>query len=149
MDSLTASKCSRCLHTQRDILKKALLEDAINSLNNGKTSGLDGFPCKFYKVFKEPLRSIFCATFSLVFECGDGPRCLEQFWLRLHTSSVIHLSVKAFPKSLNLKFLITENHNWIIFVNADYLIINKLSYGFLVLIIESKKVRYSCSTKII
>lgn len=68
MDSLTASKCPTCLHTQRDVLEKALVEETINSLNNGKTAGLDGFPNKFYKAFKETRRSIFCATFSMAFE---------------------------------------------------------------------------------
>lgn len=76
MDSLIPFECCTCLQTQRDVLEKTLVEEIINSLNNRKASGLDGFPYKFYKAFKETQRSIFCATFSMAFECDDEPRHL-------------------------------------------------------------------------
>lgn len=66
MHSLTASKCPIRQHTQRADVEKALVEETINSLDYGKTAGLDVFPYKFYKIFKETLISIYYATFTMV-----------------------------------------------------------------------------------
>lgn len=104
-----------------------------------KTAVLDGFPYKFYEVFKEIQRAIFWATFSMAFECGDESRHLAQFWLRLYISSILSFICKGISKRLKSIFRITENHNWINFVKRDYLIIKNIIYGFLILIRVSNK----------
>lgn len=43
----------KCTDAQRDISEKAFFEEAINSPNNGKTAGLDGFPINSIKLLKE------------------------------------------------------------------------------------------------
>lgn len=52
MDSLTTSKCPNA-QMKRDMSEKAFFEEAINSPNNGKTAGLDGFPINSIKLLKE------------------------------------------------------------------------------------------------
>lgn len=114
-----------CPDTQRDVLEKAFTEEAINSLNNGKTAGLDGFPNKFYKAFKGTWGSILFATFSMDFEHGEEPRHLAQFLLSLHLSNSLSSVCKGISKGLKPIFPTTENHDHNL-VNRDYLIINNL-----------------------
>lgn len=76
MHSLTACKCPTCLHTQRADIEKALVEETINSLSYRKTAGLDVSPYKFYKIFRESLSSICCATFTMVLNMVKS----QDFW---------------------------------------------------------------------
>lgn len=44
---------------------------AIKSLPNGKTPGVDGIPCEFYKVFAEQLSPELLKTFEAAIEVGE------------------------------------------------------------------------------
>lgn len=102
MDSLTASNCLTCLHIQRADVANALVEETINSLNYGKTAGMDVFPYKFYKIFKETLSSLSCATFTMVLNMVITKDIWHDLgWDCMYPTS-FHLSAKAFPEDLNL-----------------------------------------------
>lgn len=54
------------------------IENALKAMKNGRSPGLDGLPCEFYKAFKELLIPILKMVYEEVWEDGVlSPRLAE------------------------------------------------------------------------
>lgn len=89
------------------------IENALNNMKNGKSPGLDGLPCEFYKTFKLVLIPILNMVFQEVWEKG----CMSPHMSR----GVIKIIYKKKGDRESL-----ENFRPISLLNCDYKILAKV-----------------------
>jgi hypothetical protein len=82
----------------RDRLERDFMKDeffvALSSMQNGKSSGIDGLPCEFYKEMWDIVGDDFCNLAHEVFSIG----CLSE--------SLNQGLIKLIPKNTSLEILL-------------------------------------------
>lgn len=62
---------------------KEELFKALNSMQNGKASGIDGLPCEFYKAMWDSIGDDFCCLVDEIFTSGSLSQFLNQGLINL------------------------------------------------------------------